>query len=130
MSKTKKFRRVTIPVTVQLHLQDGRPAKRHSGEYHWMSMGEFMVASPLEIAEPFGNGTQGLRRQIKLSDMFETADPGTTVDLEIDDWDAIKDALSKVKFNSTALSRQMMPFIEAIEQAELIEVPRQPVLAP
>ena len=66
----------------------------------------------------------------KLSDMFETADPGTTVDLEIDDWDAIKDALSKVKFNSTALSRQMMPFIEAIEQAELIEVPRQPVLAP
>lgn len=129
MAKPKKVRRVEIPSPVLLMLPDGRVAKRHNGEPHLMTMGEFNDAYPLADATPFGNGPRGLRRVLKLGGMFQDAQTGASVDVALDDYDVTMEALNKIPFTVSYVGKQCMPFIEAWEQAELVELPAADVPA-
>lgn len=128
MAKVKKVRQVEIPSPVLLLMPGGKPAQRENGEPHLMDAGEFMDAYPLSSAEAFGAGPKALRRVLAVGAMFEGAQTGARINMELDDYDKTMEALGKIVFRSTWLAKQLLPFIAMLEDAEVVELPKAPAI--
>lgn len=65
-----------------------------------------------------GTGIEGLRRAVRLEEMFEKAVPGDVVAVDNEDHKVVMDILKKIRWPSPRHAMQFLPHLDAWDAAE------------